>query len=143
MSTIDEKWDLIGKFHDVIFSYIGGYKTLTVKVDEKQNPIKIEIICCNIDENKFNEFIEPHKNSITKELNLSYEIKFHRILVMNLAGYIGCIKIEETDKLILERITSSNMKDTKVGSISKKSKISLADELKLDKNYMSKFFKKS
>jgi len=68
-----------------------------------------------------------------KEL-IGYPIEFKSYILnrnetVSLAGYIGSISIGETSELKLSRITSSDMKDIKVGSIQKTCKESLSEML--------------
>jgi hypothetical protein len=141
--TSEEKWTFVRQLHDVVFSYnYNGLffrnisiETIDSKESKEKEPGQCLITLTTINPQNVENFKEYLKNDMVKYKELiGYPIEFKSyILIRNetvpLAGYTGSISIGETSEHKLSRITSSNMRDTKVGSIQKICKESLLEML--------------
>jgi len=141
--TSEEKWTFVRQLHDVGFSYnCNGLffrnisiETIDSKESKEKEPGQCLITLTTINPQNVVHFEEYLKNDMVKYKELiGYPIEFKSYILnrnetVSLAGYIGSISIGETSELKLSRITSSDMKDIKVGSIQKTCKESLSEML--------------
>ena len=125
------KWELISKIHDMVFSYKSDIScSLNVKIkDDNPGILSIKFITSKESEiENFNKLLDQnkdlliqYKDIINEGIQLSYEILKHEEY-LQLNQNIGTYTIEETDEHYIKRIIYTNMKFRKLGSIIKISK---------------------
>lgn len=141
--TSDDQWDLASQVHAMVFDFNPSqnrvWPTVSVQtVGEAKDPGTITINLATIDSNTdgaFQSWLEIHNDLKDRyESATGHPIRtIIRVIDSDqprtLAGYIGTVRIGETDRLYLDRITSSNVKKMRIGTIQKTSKESLWEEL--------------